>query len=183
MGVTITGEAQFKSFVVGTKKFSKALNTKSFEQLLLKKICEEARDYLVVSYTTVYSDQERPRVSIDYTSNTTATLTSEGEDVMFIEFGTGTEGERSAYKGDLPQTGVPITGNWQYNYPSRYKRMSKRGTIMWRIGDRALWGSTWVNAGGWTRGIPSQHQIYDTCVYIEKIMPTILETVMRTYYV
>lgn len=183
MGVTITGEAGFKQFVKGTRKFSNELKNMTFENRLLKKICDEARDYLTISYTTTYSTQSRPLVSIDYTSTTTATLVASGEDVMFIEFGTGTMGQRSGYQGDLPSEGVPITGAWDYNYPSRYKRHAKSGTIIWKIGNKALWGTEWVNQNGWSRGIPSQHQIYDTCVYIERMMPTLLEAIMRTYYV
>lgn len=40
------------------------------------------------------------------------------EHAGFIEFGTGLRG-RGTYPGRLPQTGVPITGSWIYDYKSQ----------------------------------------------------------------
>lgn len=34
---------------------------------------------------------------------------------QFVEFGTGLQGE-GTYPGELPQTGVPVTGAWVYDY-------------------------------------------------------------------
>lgn len=45
----------------------------------------------------------------------TGTVAFTAEHAGFIEFGTGIRG-RGTYPGPLPQTGVPITGQWIYDY-------------------------------------------------------------------
>lgn len=52
-------------------------------------------------------------------------VVAEGEQVAYIEFGTGRVGEKTYPDTHLPKQGVPITGEWQYYYPSEYKRTSK----------------------------------------------------------
>lgn len=53
-------------------------------------------------------------------------VVAEGEQIAYIEFGTGRVGEQSKYPTEkLPKEGVPITGQWEYYYPSQYKRTSK----------------------------------------------------------
>ena len=53
-------------------------------------------------------------------------VVAQGEQIAYIEFGTGRVGEQSKYPTDkLPKEGVPITGQWEYYYPSQYKRTSK----------------------------------------------------------
>lgn len=45
----------------------------------------------------------------------TASVIFDARHAQFVEFGTGTRGE-GTYPGELPSTGVPITGAWQYDY-------------------------------------------------------------------
>lgn len=52
-------------------------------------------------------------------------VVADGEQVAYIEFGTGRVGEGSYPDTHLPQQGVPLTGDWKYYYPSQYKRKSK----------------------------------------------------------
>ena len=53
-------------------------------------------------------------------------VVAEGEQVSYIEFGTGRVGQQSKYPNEkLPKEGVPITGQWEYYYSSQYKRTSK----------------------------------------------------------
>ena len=55
-----------------------------------------------------------------------------GENIAYMEFGTGKVGEQSSYPKDkLPQSNVPITKNWIYYYPSQYKRTSSSGEQGW----------------------------------------------------
>jgi hypothetical protein len=42
-------------------------------------------------------------------------VVSDSEHAGFVEFGTGLRG-MGTYPGELPQTGVPITGSWIYDY-------------------------------------------------------------------
>lgn len=66
-------------------------------------------------------------VSVYHESNgATSRVVAEGEGLAYIEFGTGRVGEQSKYPNEkLPKQGVPITGQWEYYYPSQYKRTSK----------------------------------------------------------
>lgn len=183
MSVTVTGWAEFNQFVKETKKFSADLSSKKFERKLLVKICTEAKNHLQVLYANRDSTQDPPSVSITYITERSAVIECEGDDVMFIEFGTGTIGERSGYQGDFPDSGVPITGTWVYNYPSTAKKTMSSGAIMWRVPDKSLWSTQYINKAGWSRGTPSFHQIYDTAIWIEQNMSKWLDEIVRTYYV
>lgn len=183
MGMTFTGEAVFNQFVTNTRKFSNALNSHTFEQELLIAIGKAAKLYLEAQYMGIDSTQQVPTVDVIYDSPTTATLVASGNDVMFIEFGTGTEGLKNSYPDVLPNADVPITGNWVYNYPSSAKIYAKSGAVVWRVPDQSKWGSSYVNQKGYTKGIPSFHQIYDTAVWLETFIPDIFEQLMRKYYV
>jgi HK97 gp10 family phage protein len=48
----------------------------------------------------------------------TGTVSFTAEHAGFVEYGTGLRG-RGTYPGPLPQTGVPITGSWVYDYKSQ----------------------------------------------------------------
>ena len=53
--------------------------------------------------------------------DTNGTITASREGLMFIEYGTGLVG-KGTYEGELPTSGVPITGNWEYYYDSPRKK-------------------------------------------------------------
>lgn len=75
-----------------------------------------AKEQYAGTNITVSSDTRKNGVSIN----------ASGQDVLYMEFGTGRVGEHSGYPHDkLPKQGIPITGSWQYYYPSKYKRTSK----------------------------------------------------------
>lgn len=46
------------------------------------------------------------------------TVVSESDHAGFVEFGTGLRG-RGTYPYELPQSGVPITGSWIYDYKNQ----------------------------------------------------------------
>lgn len=60
-------------------------------------------------------------------------VVAEKEGLAYIEFGTGRVGEQSKYDKDyLPQSGIPITGKWEYYYDNpKTKRTSKTGEEGW----------------------------------------------------
>lgn len=184
MGVTITGQAGFDKFVSETRKFSRDLTSKVFEEKLLRKVCTEASMFLQKEYSNIDSTQQRPIVDVLYQGTRNATIIADGEDVMFIEFGTGTRGENSGYPSAmLPTNGVPITGSWIYNYDSGAKIHASNGMIMWRVPDQADWGSTYVTQNGLTRGIPAHYQFVNMNAYITANINKWFEEIVRTYYV
>lgn len=68
-----------------------------------------------------YAKNSINSVSISYEINgDTVSIIANGDSVAFLEYGTGDKA-KGTYKGNLPQSGVPITGNWEYYYDSEYK--------------------------------------------------------------
>lgn len=85
-------------------------------------LCKEAQEYAQQQYAAYgHSDIQ---VSYD-NGGTLATITAHGEKIAFFEFGTGDVGN-GTYPDEtlLPISGVPITGKWEYYYPSDAKRTS-----------------------------------------------------------
>lgn len=69
-------------------------------------------------------------------------VVAEREGLSYIEFGTGRVGEQSKYPTDkLPKEGVPITGNWEYYYPSEHK-ITKDGEEGWMLGSSFVKGQS-----------------------------------------
>ena len=67
---------------------------------------------------------------------------AERDGLAYIEFGTGRVGEQSNYPQDkLPKTGVPITGEWDYYYPSEHK-ITKDGEEGWMLGSNFVKGQS-----------------------------------------
>lgn len=72
-----------------------------------------------------------------------ASVVAHGDQIAYLEYGTG-EYAQGTYRGNLPKSGVPLTGSWKYYYPSKNKRTSiKTGLKGWfhnkrfHIGSRA----------------------------------------------
>lgn len=73
-----------------------------------------------------YAGLNGVNVSYETIGGGNSRVVAQGEQIAYIEFGTGRVGEQSKYPTDkLPKEGVPITGQWEYYYPSQYKRTSK----------------------------------------------------------
>ena len=69
-------------------------------------------------------------------------VVAERDGLSYIEFGTGRVGEQSNYPTEkLPQYGVPITGNWEYYYPSEHK-ITKDGEEGWMLGSSFVKGQS-----------------------------------------
>lgn len=81
--------------------------------------------------------------------------------LAYIEFGTGRVGEDSKYdETKLPKSGVPITGKWQYYYPSVHK-----ATLNGKEG--------WFAGSKFFVGIPAGMQMYKTSKKLFNEMATI----------
>lgn len=60
-----------------------------------------------------------------------AQIIANGNEVAYIEYGTGVIGD-GTYKGKLPTSGVPITGEWEYYYLPG-KKAIKNGRKGWYL--------------------------------------------------
>ena len=102
-------------------------------------------------------------------------VVAQGEQIAYIEFGTGRVGEQSKYPTDkLPKEGVPITGQWEYYYPSQYKRTSKTtGDEGWyhkfEGDDKALF----------TKGQSAGMQMYRTSQRLKNEMASIVKNKLK----
>ena len=68
-----------------------------------------------------YAEHGHSSIRVEFEPHgTTATIYAKGNAVAFFEFGTG-EYAKGTYQGNLPQSGVPLTGNWEYYYKSEHK--------------------------------------------------------------
>lgn len=135
-------------------------------------------------YGSIENNQERPIVNLEIQDNY-ARIIAQGEDVMFIEFGTGSVGFYSNYPSDkLPQSRVPITGNWQYNYinPLGKEYLDKDGNT-YQIGFKILSKSGkvkgWKHNGVFTRGFASGQQIFNTARQLEIEIPNIVKQILN----
>lgn len=105
-------------------------SSQNIERELVREVVDKGCDIA----RTEYADIDGVAVSGAYGNNTGQVIAS-GKEVAFIEFGTGRVGE-----GTYPETHLPTgtisfedasgtmqsTSGWQYYYPSKYKRVSKK---------------------------------------------------------
>lgn len=118
----------------------------------MEMICQEAQKYAQQEY----SQYGRTDITVNYDNGgKRATISANGEQVAFYEFGTGRVGE-GTYQGNLPTSDVPITSSWYYYYPSTAKRTSAKGNEGW------WWDNTFQ------RGIQAEAEMYKTSQFIRQ---------------
>ena len=90
-------------------------------------------------------------------------IIAEKKGLSYIEFGTGRVGEQSNYpEANLPKQGVPITGDWEYYYPSEHK-ITKDGAEGWMLGSNFV------------KGQPAGMQMYHTSQRLKNEMVNIVK--------
>lgn len=159
-------------------RFMKKCNVvKDVDSLLAKIVLEVARlgDEILTNmyYDSVLPrDNEIPSVSYNIINANQAEIITSGKSVMFIEFGTGTIGKNSGYKGILPTDGVPITGGWKYNYDSESKKTNKQSGIYWTYFSESK--GNYVSSKGQVSG----QQIFNTARDLERLIPQIAKDIL-----
>ena len=94
-------------------------------------------------------------------------LIAEKKGLAYIEFGTGKVGQQSNYdRAHLPDKDVPITGYWEYYYPSEHK-ITKDGEKGWYFGKT------------FTTGQPAGMQMYKTSQRLRNEMANIVKNKIR----
>ena len=136
-----------KRFITRLDRCSALLNN---FHAAMELICKEAHRYAEEQY----AQYGRTDVTVSYENNGyLAPISANGEQVAFYEFGTGRVGE-GTYSGNLLQANVPITGNWHYYYPSRFKATTQNGT------------EGWFHDGTFQRGIRAEEEMWKTSQFI-----------------
>ena len=114
-------------------------------------LCEKTSDFA----RKKYAEHGHSSITVDFDSNgKTATIYAKGDAVAFFEFGTG-EYAKGTYQGDLPQSGVYPTGNWEYYYNSDSKT-EINGVKGWK------WGNAFI------KGRVAEGEMWETSQYIRK---------------
>ena len=125
---------------------------KDFRKAMIA-LCEDAKQYA----ENPYSQYGHSSVTVSYENHgSTATIFANGNAVAFFEFGTGEVG-RGSYPSEtyLPSSGVPITGDWEYYYPSDAKA-TVNGVKGW------WWGAKFV------KGNKAEAEMWRTAEYIRR---------------
>ena len=126
---------------------------KNFRNAMIE-LCERAKEFA----ESKYAEHGHSSITVSYEPHgTRATIYAKGNAVAFFEFGTG-EYASGSYKGSLPQSGVPITGDWQYYYeepPSGHK-VTLNGVKGW------FWGDNFVT------GNKAEAEMWETSQYIRQ---------------
>lgn len=120
-------------------------------RMAMMELCERASQFA----RDKYSEYGHSSITVDYENHgTTATIYAKGRAVAFFEFGTG-EYAKGTYQGNLPQSGVPITGEWEYYYGSEHKA-EINGIKGW------FWGKNFV------KGNQAEAEMWETSQYIRQ---------------
>ena len=127
----------------------------------MEEICKETKAFAESKYTS----HGHSSINVEYTNNgKTATIYAKGTAVAFFEFGTG-EYAKGTYQGNLPQSGVPLTGNWEYYYtePETHRKEEQNGIKGWK------WGNAFV------KGNPAEAEMWETSQFIAQRARIILQ--------
>lgn len=153
----------FKSLNNFQKKLEKYGNINSnFENEVVDEVCKLGVQIAMQEYAGVKGVSVRHEVG-----NGIGKIIAEKEGIAYIEFGTGRVGEKSGYdRRYLPQSGVPITGKWQYYYDSEHKT-TKDGKEGWYAGKNFM------------VGIPAGTQMYKTSRKLRYEMGKVLKNKIK----
>lgn len=152
MATDLKGLESFRNKLEKQKQRFNNINsqTKGFVDEILQIGVQEAQSQYQQTGTTkvsVYSEK---------TGVNQGRVVAERKGLAYIEFGTGRVGEGSGYDEKyLPQSGVPITGKWDYYYDSEHKD-TKDGVEGWYAGENFM------------TGIPAGMQMYKTARALEE---------------
>lgn len=94
-----------------------------------------------------------------------------GEGLSFEEYGTGYYA-KGTYKGELPQTGVPITGKWEHYYDSEFKD---------EVDGKKGWWTSADGQGTFMTGNVAGNQMYNTSIELRNEMPTIASKIVKEF--
>lgn len=155
------------------KLLDKYSELSKLSEKIVKKAVDVGQKVATKNYAVRNDGTEKPNVTGYIKSKKTGLVIAEGSGLTFEEYGTGTIGRNSSYPKDkIPTSGIPITGGWVYNYPSKYKRVSSNsGDIFWFYkkpnGDVVP-----------TKGKPAGMQMYHTSRELNKQKKNIVSSII-----
>lgn len=142
-----------KHYMESVERYGKLL--KDFRKAMMA-ICESASEFARKKYSE--HGHNPPSITVEFEPHgSSAIIYAKGNAVAFFEFGTG-EYAKGTYQGNLPQSGVPITGNWEYYYPSKHKG-EKNGIKGWFLDE---------GQKKFLKGNPAEAEMWETSQYIRQ---------------
>lgn len=144
----------------GLENFTKKVKSYSgLDQRFVNGIASEIVEQGRVIAQAKYGDK-KVEVSTTPVVGGKGQIVATGKHIAYMEFGTGIEGEGTYPEDNLPKSGVPITGKWEYYYPSEFKD-TVNGQKGW-----------WTGAGHrqFVKGKAAGKQMYETSVELKEKM-------------
>ena len=141
-----------KAFTRIKKKILSRANSANNEKLsdVANAIADRGIEIATEKYA---SSGESVELSKEQNANGSVSILAKSDQIAYIEFGTGREGEHSPYKGELPKSGVPITDGWEYFY-------EREGIDHKTTDDSGREG--WWYGGEFQTGRPAGNQLWET---------------------
>lgn len=128
-------------------------------QMILTKVCKAGTEYA----KGLYSSDNHIELKYELVSDKTAKIIASGEQIAYLEFGTGERG-RGTYQGRLPDQTIEFYSNrlqqdvtlngWVYSYAHEIDN------------NQSMWG-----------GFSAQAQMWRTAQYLRQIIPQIIKEV------
>ena len=115
-----------------------------------------------------YAGISKVNITHETMGNGMSRVVAERAGLSYIEFGTGRVGEQSNYpEQNLPKSGVPITGNWDYYYEPSDSKDIVNGQEGWWFGKT------------FTIGQPAGMQMYRTSQRLRNEMASIIKNKIK----
>lgn len=112
-------------------------------------------------------------------TQTKGRIVASGDEVAFVEYGTGKVGEKSGYpkkllpsktlKFESPEGYPQSTKGWEYYYNNPYTKIKYKGKYGWRVN------------GQFTRGMPAGKQVYTTAKYLRENIVKIAKKTIKEH--
>lgn len=154
------------------------LGSTTFARHLTNNLVQKGKEKLALEYSFNFAIEN---ISVEgiMKSQTKGEISANGDEVAFIEFGTGRIGEKSNYPKELlpsetlifesPKGHNQSTQGWIYYYPNRYTKTKLKGKYGWKY------------HGQFTRGMPAGKQVYTTAKYLRNNIVNIAKQTIKEY--
>ena len=153
----------------------------------VKKFCERLAEYGQVRAQDLYSNcvklagDKTPTVNDAYWLNeTTLVLTAEGEDILFLEFGTGILNFSNTYPTDTPDAARNASQFYGSSYSATHRWIDAKGKEHggWLVDPKvSQFGGWWPYGGQWVSGNPPAKAMYEAGKHMRLMLETVAKEV------
>lgn len=157
----------------------KYYNSARFNKDVVKSLVDSGRDRLKLEYSFNLAI-ENVSVNGKVLTSNKGQVYATGDDVAYIEYGTGKVGEKSGYPKELlpkqafvfesPKGVTHTLPKWEYYYYDEDNNYTK-------VKYKGKWG--WFYNGLFTRGMPAGKQMYDTARYLRQNVVPIIKNAIK----